>query len=358
MADSAQEKTEKATPKRLEDARKKGQVSKSTDLTGAICLMGMVLLLYIIKDYFVIDLQRFFTGYFSEVANHRGEDFNPVLSMSNGMLFSLKVLAPFFCLSVVVVTLTQIAQVGFLFSSQVLQPKADKLNPLKGLQRMFSRRSLVELVKSIGKLAIIGGITGLLIRNNMETLLVLFNCSPWGIYQVILSFILKVAMWAGLCYLVLAIFDYMYQRYEYGKSLKMSKQEVKDEFKQMEGDQLIRQRRREIHRGMSMNRIAKEVPQATVVVTNPTHLAVALRYEQKEMTAPRLVAKGAGIFAARIKEVAAEHKVPVIENKEVARFIYKNVEIDREIPLEIYQAVAQILALVYRLKAKENYRPY
>jgi len=355
---SAQEKTEQATPKRLEEARKKGQVAKSVDLTGALCLLALVILLYAVKDSFYLDLQRYLTGYFSEVGGHYGADYNPLLSLSDAVMFSLKVLAPFFGVALLVVMVSNIAQVGFLLSSEALRPNPNVLNPLSGFQRMFSRRSLVELVKSIAKFSIIGGITFQLIRKSLDSLLVLFHCSPWGIYQVVVGFIIKVAFWAGLCYLVLALFDYLYQRYEYNKSLMMSKQEVKDEFKQMEGDQQIKSRRREVHRNISMSRIAKEVPKATVVVTNPTRLAVALRYEQGEMAAPRLVAKGAGHFASRIKEIAGDNAVPVIENKEVAQFIYHNVEIDQEIPLEIYQAVAQILAMVYRLKAKENYRSY
>ncbi|OPX89326.1 MAG: Flagellar biosynthetic protein FlhB [Pelotomaculum sp. PtaB.Bin104] len=358
MAGSAQEKTEQATPKRLEEARRKGQVAKSADLTGALCLMAMVVLLFAISDSFFLELQRYLTGYFNEVGRHYGSNYNPLLSISDAVIFSMKVLAPFFGVALLVVIASNVAQVGFLFSSEALRPNLDTLNPLSGLQRMFSRRSLVELVKSVLKFSIIGGVTYQLIKKNLDSLLVLFNCSPWGIYQVTVGFIIKVAFWGGLCYLVLSLFDYLYQRYEYNKNLMMTKQEVKDEFKQMEGDQQIKSRRREVHRNISMSRIAKEVPQATVVVTNPTRLAVALRYEQGEMAAPRLVAKGAGHFASRIKEIARSNAVPVIENKEVAQFIYQNVEIDQEIPLEIYQAVAQILAMVYRLKAKENYRSY
>lgn len=357
--DSSQEKTEQATPKRLEEARRKGQVAKSTDLVGALCLVAAVALLYAIKDYFLIELQRFFIGYFRQVGSHYGSQYDPMFTMFDGTMFIMKVIAPFLGVGLLVVLVTNFVQVGFLFSSESLRPKPGLFNPIKGLQRMFSRRSLVELIKSIFKFSIIGGMAIFLIRKNMDELLVLFYCTPWGIYQVIVGFIIKIAFWAGLCYLILALFDYMYQRFEHNKSLKMSKQEVKDEYKQMEGDQHIRQRRREAHRNISMNRIAQEVPKATVVITNPIRLAVALRYDQDgEMAAPRVVAKGAGHLAARIKEIAKLNAVPVVENKELAQFIYKNVEVDQEIPLEVYQAVAQILAMVYRLKAKENYRAY
>lgn len=354
MPGSAQEKTEQATPKRLEEARRKGQVAKSTDFNGALCLMAIVILLYAVKDNFIFELQRYLTGYFSQVGHHYAYDNTPLLLMNNAVVFTLKVLAPFFTVAVLIVFIACVVQIGFLFSSEVVKPNLAVLNPLSGLQRIFSRRSLVELAKSVLKFTIIGGVTYILVRKNIESLIVLFYCSPWGIYQVIISFILKVALWAGLCYLVLALFDYLYQRYEYKKNLMMTKQEVKDEYKQMEGDQQIKFRRREIHRSISMNRIISEVPKATVVVTNPVRLAVALRYEQGEMEAPRLVAKGAGHFAAQIKKIARDHGVPVVENKEVAQFIYRNMEINQEIPLEIYQAVAQILAMVYRLKAKKS----
>ena len=358
MAEGAQEKTEQATPKRLEEARKKGQVSKSTDLVGALCLIAIIALLFATKDSFIVELQRYFTGFYIDAGHNYGTGFNPMFTMRDAAMFILKVVAPFFIVALLIVLITNFAQVGFLFTAQALQPRPGLFNPIKGLERMFSRRSLVELVKSLVKFSIIGGVAFYLIRKNLESLLVLFYTSPMGIYQVIVGLIVRIAFWAGLAYLALALLDFWYQRYEYNKSLMMSKQEVKDEFKQMEGDQLIKQRRREVHRNLSMSRIAKEVPEATVVITNPTHLAVALRYEQKEMQAPKLVAKGAGIFAQRIKAVALENKVPVMENKELARFIYDNMEVDQEIPLDIYQAVAQVLAMVYRLKAKENYRSY
>ncbi|MCL2766084.1 MAG: flagellar biosynthesis protein FlhB [Peptococcaceae bacterium] len=358
MAEGSQEKTEQATPKRLEEARKKGQVSKSVDLIGALCLIAIIGLLFASKDSFILDFQRYFTGYFLDVGQNFGARFNPTFSLREATMFILKLVAPFFIVALLVVILTNLTQVGFLFTAQAIRPKPGLFNPIKGLERMFSRRSLVELFKSLLKFTIIGGITYVLINKSLDSLLVLFYTSPIGIYHIVLDLVIRIAFWAGLAYLALALLDFWYQRYEYDKSLKMSKQEVKDEFKQMEGDQLIRQKRREIHRSLSMNQIAREVPEATVVITNPTQFAVALRYDQNVMTAPKLVAKGAGVFAKRIKEVALEHKVPVMENKELARFIYDNVDVDQEIPMEIYQAVAQVLAMVYRLKAKENYRSY
>jgi flagellar biosynthetic protein FlhB len=356
MAGKAQEKTEQATPRRIREARRKGQVARSTDLTGALCLLAMVVLLYAVKDRFIADLQQFLTWYLSQAAYRHVAGANTLMAVNQALVFSLKLLFPFFTVSLLVVIATNLVQVGFMFSTEALRLKAEKLNPLNGLKRMFSTRSLVELAKSVLKVVIIGGVTYYLIRSNLEVLLLVLNRTPGGIYQDVLNFILKVALWGALAYLVLALLDYLYQRYDYQKNLMMSKQEVKEEFKQTEGDPHIKSKQKEMFRSMSLNKIIGEVPRATVVVTNPTRLAVALQYRRGEMPAPRVTAKGAGRLAARIRDIARENKVPLVEEQELARFLYQNVEVDQEIPLEVYQAVAEVLALVYRLKAKENYR--
>ncbi len=356
MAAGAQEKTEKATPRRIKEARRKGQVARSTDLTGALCLLAMVALFYAINDQLIYDLRVYLTGYFSQVGHLHIFESRQAVLLNNAASIYLKLITPFLGTAFIVVVAANLVQVGFLFASESLKPKVETLNPMSGLQRMFSTRSAVELIKSILKLAMISGVTYLLIKGNLDELLLVFSLPPEGIYRTIVAFILKVAWWGALAYLVLALCDYMYQRYEYDKSLKMDKHEVKEEFKQSEGDPLVKSRQREMRHSMSLNNIISEVPQATVVITNPTHLAVALLYKQGEMSAPRLVAKGAGWLAEKIKEIARLNGVPVIENKEVARFLFQNVDVGREIPLEVYQAVAQVLALVYRLKAKENYK--
>ncbi|NLI11593.1 flagellar biosynthesis protein FlhB [Pelotomaculum propionicicum] len=356
MAGPGQEKTEQATPRRIQEARRKGQVAKSADLTGALMLFAMIALLSVTKDQFFLDLQRYLTGYFSEIAHEQVLGSSPVPILQSAALFTLKLLAPFFVVALLVVLASNFVQVGFLFSTEALKPRMELLNPMSGLQRMFSRRSLVELVKSVLKFTIIGWITYYLIKANIGDLLLVFNLTPEGIYGSVLGFIIKVAWWGALAYLVLAFLDYMYQRYDYNKSMMMSKQEVKEEYRQTEGDPLVKAKQREMRRSISLNQIITEVPQATVVITNPTRLAVALKYRQGEMSAPVVVAKGAGWLAAQIREIAGKNNVPVVEDKEVARFLYQSVEPGQEIPLEIYRAVAQILAMVYRLKDRENYR--
>ncbi len=356
MAGNTQDRTEQATPRRIQEARRKGQVARSTDLTGALLLLGMVALLLAIKDQFFLDLQRYLYWYFSESASYSVSESGPLSILNSTSLFSLKLLAPFFGVALLVVIASNLVQVGFLFSPEALKPRPNVLNPISGFQRMFSVRSLVELVKSILKFSIIIVITYYLIRANLKDLLLIFNRSPEGIYQVILGFIITVAWWGSLAYLALSLLDYMYQRYDYKKGLMMSKHEVKEEYRQAEGDPLVKSKQKEIRRSISMNKMISEVPRATVVVTNPNQLAVALRYQQGETTAPVVLAKGAGWMAERIKVLARENDIPVVENKDVARFLYKTVEIGNEIPLEIYQAVAEILALVYRIKERENYR--
>lgn len=352
----AQEKTEQATSRRIQEARRKGQVAKSTDLNGALCLLAVVALLYATKDQFFLDLQRYLAGYFSHVAQFNAYNKEPAFLLNEAAKFSMKLLIPFLGAAFLVVTVSNLAQVGFMFSTETLRPKGTALNPMSGFRRIFSSRSAVELIKSLFKFLIIGCICYSLIKSNLRDLLLIFNRSPGGIYQDVLGFILKVAWWGALAYLVLSLLDYAYQRYEHKKSLMMSKQEVKEEYRQFEGDPVVKSRQREMRRLISMNKIISEVPRSTVVITNPTHLSVALLYQQGEMTAPRVVAKGSGWLAMKIREIARDNGVPVIENKEVAQFLFKNVEIDCEIPMEVYQAVAQILALVYRIRAKENYR--
>lgn len=356
MAGSTQERTEQATPRRIQEARRKGQVARSTDLTGALLLLAMIALLYAIQDKFILDLRRYLTNYYSNVGSVDLTEKSLLLVLSHSSLFLLKLVAPFLAVAMLVGLASSIVQVGFLFSTEVLKPRASVLNPVSGLQKMFSVRSLVELVKSVLKFIVIGGVTYCLIKANLGSLMMVFNLSAEGIYSAIIGFVITVAWWAALAYLALSILDYMYQRYDYKKNLMMSKQEVKEEHKQAEGDPHIKSKQREIRRSMSMNRIITEVPQATVVVTNPTHLSIALKYRQGEMSAPVVVAKGANWLAVRIKEIARENRVPVVEDKEVAQFLYQAVEIGQEIPIEIYQAVAQILAMVHRLKARENYR--
>ncbi len=357
MAGGAQERTEQATPRRLSEARRKGQVARSADLTGAICLLGMVAFLYAVKDKLFSDLQQCLAWYFGQAGRLAAGGANCPAALYQALQVLVSVLAPFLLLAVLVALAANIAQVGFLFTTETVKPKLQHINPAAGLGRIFSARSLVELVKSVLKFAAIGTIVVLLIKGSLDDLLLVFYRPPAGIYAAVMGFILKVAWWGALAYLALALLDYFYQRYAYKKGLMMSRQEVKEELKETEGDPIVRARQREMRRAISLNQIISEVPKATVVVTNPTQLAVALRYVQGETAAPVVVAKGAGYLAGQIRKIAEENGVPVVEDVEVARFLYYHVEVGMQIPYHLYRAVAKILAFVYQLKAKENYRP-
>jgi flagellar biosynthetic protein FlhB len=348
MPDNNQLKTEQPTPRRLQEARRKGQVAKSTDLTAALILLGMVVLFYVSRDAFVDSTRRYLTGYFSSIINPQNLK-DPVEVLFSTASYFLLLAMPVFVLAMVMAVAANLMQAGFVFSREALVPKLERLSITEGMRRMFSTRSLVELVKAILKLLVLGVLTYLLMIRHLPELLMIYEGTPEKIFQVVADFALAVVGYGSVVYLFLALLDYLYRRYEHFKGLRMSKQELKDELRQTEGDPFLKARQRERQRQIAMNRIRQEVPGATVVITNPTHLAIALRYKEGEDIAPRVVAKGAGHLAKRIIELAGEHKVPVVENREVARLLYRNTEVGQEIPVEFYQAVAEILAMIYRL---------
>lgn len=257
---------------------------------------------------------------------------------------------PLFLTALLTGLLVNYLQVGFLFTAEPLNPQLSRLNPVEGFKKNFSKRSLFELVKLLLKIFLVGLVVFLFIRNNLETLLLTLYQDAGGLWQTVSSLTLNMSLRIAVVFFALSLMDYLYQRYEYNQNLKMTKQEVKEEFKQSEGDPQLRGRLREQQRKIAMQRMMHDVPSATVVITNPTALAVAIRYREAEDEAPVVVAKGAALMAKRIREVAAEHGVSLVENKQVARMLYDQVEIGQEIPVELYQAVAEILALVYKLR--------
>lgn len=263
-----------------------------------------------------------------------------------------KLMAPIFLVAVVSAVAANCLQVGFLYTPAAIAPQLNRINPLSGMQRIFSRRALFELLKSLIKVYFVGLVAWQFIRNNLGALLTVLYQNAAGMWETIRTLSLGLAVRIAVTFLVLAVADYCYQRYEYNKSMKMSKQEIKEELRQMEGDPHLKARIRESQRKIALQRMMQDIPSATVVVTNPTHLAVALRYREAEDDAPVVVAKGAGYIAQRIRERAKEHQIPLVENKQVARMLYDQVELGQAIPVDLYQAVAEILALVYRAKGR------
>jgi flagellar biosynthetic protein FlhB len=345
-----QERTERATPRKREQAREKGQVARSADISSVCVLLAGVLALYFFSHHLYRGLAA---------AIRSGLSFDRITEFSSAgclqlcstvLLRFLVMLLPVMGAVFLAALAANLIQVGFHLSGQALAPRLDKLSVSKGFGRLFSLRSLVELVKSLLKLGIVGGVAYLAVKGQSAGLLSLYDMSPNAITAFILGAALKLFLWVGLIMALVAALDYGFQRWKFEQELKMTKQEVNEEAKQAEGDPQIKARIRSIQQQAARKRMMQALPQADVVVTNPTHLAVAIKYDPLSMGAPQVVAKGAGAVAARIRQLAAGYGIPVVENKALARNLYKTVEPGREIPSELYRAVAELLAYVYRLK--------
>ncbi|MDD5722902.1 MAG: flagellar biosynthesis protein FlhB [Syntrophales bacterium] len=350
-----QEKTEQATPKRREEARKKGQVAKSQEVASVVVLMSGLVFFYFASTGMVDGLMRLMRWLFSQSGQF------DIDSGSIQLLASVvvtKVFYVFFPLFLVVLSVALVAnylQVGFVVSGAPITPKFSKISPIKGFQRLFSMRSFVDLMKNLLKISIIAFVVYITIKGELESIFPLMDQNAGGILLYIGRVSLKIIFRACLALIIIAVLDYAYQKWEFEKNLKMSKQEVKDENKQSEGDPLIKARVRRLQRAMARSRMMANVPKADVVITNPTHLAVALRYEQTKMSAPKVIAKGRGLVAEKIKEIAMANGITIVENKPLARVLYKAVGVEQVIPENLYRAVAEVLAYVYNLKAKKGH---
>ncbi len=356
MAENKDNKTEKATPKRKDEARKKGQVAMSRDVVTAAILLGGVGLLGALMPLGLERLTEMIKHGLSLSAAQVARDGLTVEQVATILIRSavtvLTLTLPIVGTLLLIGSAASLAQTGFLWRSDGIQLEFARINPLKGLARLFSLRSVMELVKGLLKIAVIAGVGLFVVRHDVVRV-------P-GLMDFDLSTILGMTGWLALkiglavCGVVVVLggLDYCYQRYEWERDLRMSKEEVKEEHKSTEGDPLIRSRVRTAQRELSRNRMMAAVKTADVVVTNPTHLAVALKYDSTQRAAPFVVAKGAGLVAERIRELARHHNVPVVEHKFVARTIFKLVDIGREIPADLYRAVAEILAFVYRARGQ------
>jgi flagellar biosynthetic protein FlhB len=346
-----QEKTEPASGKKKGDARHKGQVAKSADLNSAFMLVFGLLILYIGGSGLMTDLAVIARQVFSHAASIDLNASNVHSFTVEGLAVVGSLIAPVVVGLMFVGLGANYAQVGFLFSLEPIQPKFGKLNPLNGIKKLIiSRRSLVELLKNLFKIAVIGLVAYWTISGGLSESLELMDSDAETVLGFIAKSALSVGLKVGIAYMVLAVVDYVYQRFEYEHDLRMTKQEVKEENKQQEGDPLIKSRIRTVQRQIAYKRMMQDVPGADVVVTNPTHIAVALKYDVAKMSAPKVTAKGADLIAQKIKDVAREHGVPIVEDKLLARMLFKSVEIGEEIPEKLFQAVAQVLAYIYRLR--------
>jgi len=353
FADSG-EKTEKATPRKRRKAREEGQVLQSKELTSAIVLLSMFLTLKIAGSFMYEQLYLNFKIAFEDLA--QVPDLFSIQGVRklyvNLVLQLLKIVAPVFAVALVAGVASGYAQVGFLFTTKTLAVKLNRINPLNGFKKLFSFRSFAELIKSILKILIIGFLGYLYLSGEARNILKTMDMDVVSIAAYICNTSLNVAIRMCIAMLVLGVLDYGYQWWEYEKSLKMTKQEIKQEYKETEGNPEIKGKIKQKQRQLALRRMLQDVPKADVVITNPTHFAVAIKYDPKVADAPLVVAKGQDYMAQKIKKIAKENKVEIVENKQLARTLYSTVEIGDKIPPELFQAVAEVLAFVYSLKNK------
>lgn len=347
----AGEKTEEATPKRKEEARKKGQVAKSMEINSVFILLAAFFTLKMLGGFIYDELTKYMQFIFSNFPKQDITIQDIVQLFIGFSLVFFKTTLPVMGVILIISLFINFLQVGFNVSLEPLMPNFDKINPLSGFARLFSKRSLVELAKALIKVAVIGYFIYRFMLKEATDVPSLISADLMDVLRYTGSLVVDLAFQISAVMIVLAALDYFYQWWEHNESLKMSKQEVKEEYKQTEGDPLIKGKIKERQRAMAMRRMMQDVPKADVVVTNPTHYAVALKYE-KEMSAPMIVAKGQDFVAQKIKEIAKENRVVIVENKPLARTLYATTEIGDVVPPDLYQAVAEVLAYVYRLKKR------
>ncbi len=352
------EKTEEPTAKKLDDARKEGQVAKSQEVATAFSLLSLFIILRVAYPF----IGTSFVGIFERVYNNipnvaRTYDGRLPLAylssiITNAILTMLLVTAPFLIVGFLIAFLCDFVQVGFKPTTKPLQPKLSKLNPISGMKKIFSARKLFELGKSILKLAVMAVVIYTFFTGRTESLFLLYDMPLKQAIGLMGNLIISLGLRIAAAYMVIAFIDLIYQRRKFRKDMMMTKKEVKDEYKNSEGDPQVKGAQKRRMMEASRRRMMQQLPQADVVITNPTHYAVAIKYDAEEADAPIVVAKGADYLAQKIKETARENDVEIVENKPLARMLYANVEVGELVPPELYKAVAEVLAYVYHLKGK------
>lgn len=352
------EKTEPATQKKLEDARKEGQVAKSREIANGFGLLA----LFLILRFWVGNMGEQLMGVFSGVYNRIPE----VVTFWDGMLPQrdttivfrymliqiILIIAPVLLIGFVIAFVSDVVQVKWKPTVKPLMPKLSKLSPIKGFKKIFSSNALVELVKSVAKILLIFYVCYNYLRDKWIILLNLYDMSLMQGLQHVASLVIDLGIRISAIYMIIALADLIYQRVKFQNDMKMTKQEIKEEYKQQEGDPQVKSKIRHKMQEASRRRMMQNLPQADVVITNPTHYAVAVKYDLKIAEAPVVIAKGEDYLAQKIKEIARENKIEIVENKPLARMLYANVEVGQVIPPELYQAVAEVLAFVYHLQGK------
>jgi len=348
----AGEKTEEATPRRKQQARTKGQVAKSQEFNSALVLLAGFAALSLFFPFIYGQIVAYTRLMLSTLSREDLTVGTIIGLFQQSTVVGAKILLPLLGATLVAGMAANYFQVGVLFSTEAITVNLSRINPLEGFKRLFSVRSLVELGKSLLKVSLVGIVLYRIIRDNFAVFPKMLDMDIRASGAFLGEMIVKMGLQSAVLLMILAIIDFRYQQWEFNKSLKMSKEEVKEEYKQTEGNPQVKSKIREKMRRMSMRRMMQEIPKADVVITNPTHFAVALRYDAETMAAPRVVAKGQDNLALKIKEIAKEHGVVTVENKPLAQALYKGAEIGDQVPPELFQAVAEVLAFVYRLKGK------
>jgi flagellar biosynthetic protein FlhB len=355
MAESDMEKTERATPRRRQEARQDGNVARSNDLTAAVSLLAAVLLLNLLGSKLFMGMkvavEAVLGGATSENPT-RPQDLSSMFAFLGRV--AVESTAPLVVALAAVALVATVGQVGFMFTGKPLMPDLTKLSPLRGVKQLIDARAWVRLVMSLAKVAAITGVAVWAVYTDTARILILAELEAAQMFWAGCSLVYTLALKLAALLILIAIVDYVFQSWKREQDLRMSKHEVKEEMKRMEGDPLVKQRRTRVARQLALQRIGQAVPKADVVVTNPTHFAVALKYDNQSMRAPKVVAKGADFMAMRIRQLAVANGVPLVERKELARALYRTVEIGQEIPPEFFNAVAEILAYVYRLSGKRS----
>lgn len=352
------ERTEPATQKKLTDARKEGRVAKSREITNCLSLMALFLLLKLWVGNMGIQMMEVFPGIYNMIPQVVTFWHGNLPQAESRILFRtmllqvLRVVAPILLIGFLIGFLTNLVQVKWKPTFKPLKPKFSKLNPLKGFKKFFSVHSLVELLKAVAKILLIGYVCYGFLKDKWAILLNLYDLTLMQALQLTAKTVTDLGIRIAAVYTIVAAADFVYQKVKFKNDMKMSKQEVKEEFKQQEGDPAVKNKIRQKMMEVSRRRMMQNLPQADVVITNPTHYAVAVKYDPQIADAPVVIAKGEDYLAAKIKEIARENKIEIVENKPLARMLYANVDVGQMVPPELYQAVAEVLAFVYHLQGK------
>jgi flagellar biosynthetic protein FlhB len=354
MAEENGDKTEAPTPRRRQQAEEQGDIARSHDLVSAALMVGAMLLLKYYGADLILSLRTLLAEMLDETSLSDFSDDSALRGLLRAAYVAGRALAPLFIGLVLIALGGNFIQVGFRFNPAKLQPNFAVLNPFERLGRLFAGRNPVQGAMSLVKFAIIAGVAYTALRDRMMLIITAQGLEFFQIFSLGAGVVYAVVFRIGVALLILAILDYAWQRYSHEQDLKMSKQEIKEEMRSMDGDPKLKMRRRQIAMQIANNKLKKTVPTADVVVTNPTEFAVALKYDPDTMNAPRVIAKGQGTVAARIRQLAIESGVPILERKPLARALYKLVEVGQEVPEQFYAAIAEILAYVYELSGKNR----